>query len=669
MADSTIISLPALVTQSGTDLKEVSTNGTGSYKETRTQELNYINANAQISEAQVTNLISDLASKLNLSGGTMTGFLTLNADPTTNLEAATKHYVDNSFSAVDLNTAYANTVGQNFNITSNLNMLGGNLNIGTSTTTAPLTVIGAGGTTFASSVVAYFSSSISSVAGNIYQIAVNKSSVDSLIIGVNKNSNTGQVLSNSTFISTYTSTSTLSIGRGDNTGLPSTTDIGIDGSGNVSIMNGSLNVGTSSPKSSSLLQMLSTSQGFLPPNWTSSQESTNIAALGSSDSGLFWYNSTNNVPTYWDGLDKQVILAIDNIIQGSNMTITNNGNGTVTFSSTGSGSTTTQVQGSFTVYQNNTYTTPSTSSFMAIAIDASKFTPINQVGTSVTTATINGVVTPTIQNTSAGGTRYFKVTFDLSINTSFTAGQTYTFGIAIQRNGGPLVQTNFQVTVAIPAISSAGSFRPVSISGLVDLNTNDYTYLTVISNTASEPVVAYNFNAELIDTTVASLPSTNSLVQGSSNLYLSQNGGTTYQYMSGSATVGNLPKFNSTGGQLIDSGVPAASLFTWQVVTGTIQQMAINTGYIVKSTSPVTFTLPATASSIGSMEIVGTGSATWQINLNTGQFIEYNGLTTTTSTGSVSSGTSNDSARIIYAGDGSGEFNIELSNGMALTLS
>lgn len=56
--------------------------------------LPYFNENIIITEAQVTGLISDLDAKLNLSGGTMTGALALNADPTTNLEAATKQYVD-----------------------------------------------------------------------------------------------------------------------------------------------------------------------------------------------------------------------------------------------------------------------------------------------------------------------------------------------------------------------------------------------------------------------------------------------------------------------------------------------------------------------------------------------------------------------------------------------
>lgn len=59
-----------------------------------------ISVNA-IAESKVTNLTSDLASKLNLSGGTMTGALILNADPSTALGAATKQYVDNSVAGMN----------------------------------------------------------------------------------------------------------------------------------------------------------------------------------------------------------------------------------------------------------------------------------------------------------------------------------------------------------------------------------------------------------------------------------------------------------------------------------------------------------------------------------------------------------------------------------------
>ncbi len=49
----------------------------------------------QLAQSKVTSLVSDLAAKLNLSGGTMTGLLTLSTDPVSALHAATKQYVDN----------------------------------------------------------------------------------------------------------------------------------------------------------------------------------------------------------------------------------------------------------------------------------------------------------------------------------------------------------------------------------------------------------------------------------------------------------------------------------------------------------------------------------------------------------------------------------------------
>jgi len=58
-----------------------------------------------ITESQVTNLTSDLNSKLNLSGGTMTGNLILNADPTVALGAVTKQYADAISAGLDIKQA------------------------------------------------------------------------------------------------------------------------------------------------------------------------------------------------------------------------------------------------------------------------------------------------------------------------------------------------------------------------------------------------------------------------------------------------------------------------------------------------------------------------------------------------------------------------------------
>ena len=107
LANATIVSLSPLDMQSSTDIYEVSKNGAGSFKETRAQQNTYWNANIQLpSTTKVTGLDAALAAKLNLAGGTMTGALTLNADPTTNLEAATKQYVDSVGASISLQQAY-----------------------------------------------------------------------------------------------------------------------------------------------------------------------------------------------------------------------------------------------------------------------------------------------------------------------------------------------------------------------------------------------------------------------------------------------------------------------------------------------------------------------------------------------------------------------------------
>lgn len=61
--------------------------------------------NKSISESQITNLSTDLASKANLSGATFTGNVILNADPTLALGAATKNYVDNAITGIYWKTA------------------------------------------------------------------------------------------------------------------------------------------------------------------------------------------------------------------------------------------------------------------------------------------------------------------------------------------------------------------------------------------------------------------------------------------------------------------------------------------------------------------------------------------------------------------------------------
>jgi hypothetical protein len=59
-----------------------------------------INSAAAIAQSKISGLTTDLSSKLALAGGTMTGAITLHADPSSSLHAATKQYVDNTASGV-----------------------------------------------------------------------------------------------------------------------------------------------------------------------------------------------------------------------------------------------------------------------------------------------------------------------------------------------------------------------------------------------------------------------------------------------------------------------------------------------------------------------------------------------------------------------------------------
>lgn len=59
-------------------------------------------------------MTAELAKKLNISGGTMTGALTLSADPTADLGAATKQYVDNHVSSGSVSSAAKLTTARSF---------------------------------------------------------------------------------------------------------------------------------------------------------------------------------------------------------------------------------------------------------------------------------------------------------------------------------------------------------------------------------------------------------------------------------------------------------------------------------------------------------------------------------------------------------------------------
>lgn len=68
-------------------------------------------------QSEVTNLTTDLAAKLDKSGGTMTGKITLDGDPTANLHAATKQYVDAVKQGLDVKDSVRTASTANIDLT------------------------------------------------------------------------------------------------------------------------------------------------------------------------------------------------------------------------------------------------------------------------------------------------------------------------------------------------------------------------------------------------------------------------------------------------------------------------------------------------------------------------------------------------------------------------
>lgn len=65
----------------------------------------------------------------------------------------------------------------------------------------------------------------------------------------------------------------------------------------------------------------------------------------------------------------------------------------------------------------------------------------------------------------------------------------------------------------------------------------------------------------------------------------------------------------------------ASAALTWSDVTGSTQTIVPNSGYVLTTSSLVTFTLPVTSAKYTIISIVDTTGFGWQINQNSGQYI------------------------------------------------
>lgn len=64
---------------------------------------------------------------------------------------------------------------------------------------------------------------------------------------------------------------------------------------------GHVGIGTITPSTSAKLDIVSTTRGFMEPRWTDAEETTNVAALGTNDESLRWFNTTSKQWKGWNG--------------------------------------------------------------------------------------------------------------------------------------------------------------------------------------------------------------------------------------------------------------------------------------------------------------------------------------------------------------------------------
>jgi hypothetical protein len=372
--------------------------------------------------------------------------------------------------------------------------------------------------------------------------------------------------------------------------------IGGTSSTNSHVENVGINVGQSGTfYQASVLQVASSpirNQGSMPFPLLSG---TAIDGLTVSDNpiGLFAYNTTNDALNYYDSTGSfKSILTQDKVIQGTNMAIDYNSDGSITLNSAGSSGATDIGKGQYTVAA-NTVSFPTDTSFTPIKIDATKFAVVEAVGVNVY---LNPINTPALQSL-ASTAQIYAFDFTVTVRGTSLTPQIFNFNPTIHLAGGSYVNTNYFTSTV-----TTDNFTPVvaSLTGIVTLNPNDALILTVNNVSSGDNLVINTLSGRLFNIdTYAGLNSTDNLVQGSTNWYLSTTGGSSFENVTGGVVSGHVAIFSGTTGLIADGGMlitgtlpatlnfPTASTYTFPNGNSTLVP---NTGANATGTWPISIT-------------------------------------------------------------------------------
>jgi hypothetical protein len=91
----------------------------------------------------------------------------------------------------------------------------------------------------------------------------------------------------------------------------------------------------------------------------------------------------------------------------------------------------------------------------------------------------------------------------------------------------------------------------------------------------------------------------------------------------------------------------SASVLSWNEVLGTSQALVSNNAYVANNAGTVTFTLPATSSFGDIIFITGKGAGQWTITYGAGQSIQVGSVSSTITTGSLTSTNPHDAINLV----------------------
>lgn len=303
--------------------------------------------------------------------------------------------------------------------------------------------------------------------------------------------------------------------------------------------------------SSSALSINSPNQGSRV--WPQLSHATGVT-IPTPENGLTFWDTSQNTLDLWNGSEWQYLLTAQNVTGSGSITVTNT-NGVLDIFGAG-GVAPDAAYSSFSTQSNSFATTfPAINTFKPVVL-GTVFSEDKSTDFSNSFMTIDSVSTPVMTYTGAT-TQSFSVSESFSIRGAISTNTTFKFCIAKRTAAGVVTVTQY---CQVATINNLIDFIPgPQLNANIELAQGDSVFCEVqnITNTNSIYAAFGNFSTGSV---AGSIANTNGLPQGSSNKYLSIDGGTTLASATGTINNGHLAQFSGTSGLVSDANISTANV-------------------------------------------------------------------------------------------------------------